>query len=160
MKTIVVCRVDEFMWNGGERRSDRYGSFIVNNPDSFKPLEGKQVKVLITVLEVRPSEHIGDLFHGFFHTEPKVGEHHTLAVGTLMIIDDSIAIKPSDGRDTFWIDPMLLYRLHQQTVEIEVQESDEPDSEYPFWMFEGSEQSPPEWWEKLVEENKSKTNAE
>jgi hypothetical protein len=32
-------------------------------------------------------------------------------------------LAPSDGRETFWMDPRKLYRLHDQTVDVLVEET-------------------------------------
>lgn len=42
---------------------------------------------------------------------------------------------PSDGREEFWCDPRVWYRLHDQTVELWIEETDEPESPDPSVHF-------------------------
>lgn len=150
--------VDKFSWHSSDRVCDRYGSFGVESDVTFKLLsdrfERKRVKVVAKVLEVKPCEHIGDLFHGFFHTVPEVGEVATLGIGSLIVCSDGdyhfVRIKPEDSRSEFWLDPMLLYRLCHQRVEITIEETDESDLLYPFWFIDGSKQECPAWIKRLL----------
>lgn len=158
MKTTI----ESFSWNSVDRISDRYGSF--NLPDGVEippDLIRKRCRVTVTVIEVKRCTHIGDLCHGFGHTMPKQGESHVLAVGELLWSPhelNSVAIKPIDDRKHFWIDPMLLYRLCHQKVEIVIEEDDTtPDIEFPFWCFVGSKQAEPQWV-KDVKAAKEKAN--
>jgi hypothetical protein len=140
-----------FAWDGKERRTDRYGSFVVG----FSPYEsservaahldlkvlstllGKRVHVACTVVKTRPSGHIGDLTHKLKPSTPDVGESVDLGVGTLGFEDagydglTSVLLKPEDGRKAFWIDPRKFYRLHDQTVDLFIVETDEPFSPVP-----------------------------
>jgi hypothetical protein len=135
-----------FTWSGSERRSDRYGSFILlAEPYGAPPvtvptydaalasrLNGKRVRIVVKVVETRRSGHIGDRFLNIYPTTPEVGEHVELGVGIFSTQPDegdprvtSTTLAPSDGRETFWIDPRKLYWLHDQTVDVFVEETDD-----------------------------------
>lgn len=141
-----------FTWSGTERRTDRYGSFnLLAEPyecaDVTKPtydtevakkLEDKRVRILVRVLETRKSGHIGDLFLGIGPTTPEVGEEVDLGVGILHTEPceydrkvTSTYLVPGDSRETFWFDPRKLYRLHDQTVDVFVEETDQEFSPAP-----------------------------
>ena len=86
------------------------------------------------VIAARDSDHVGDHFYGIIPTTPDVGEVIDLGVGTFRLglipqyaEDQSISmgLEPGDGRQELWIDPRLLYRIHDQTVEVHVEETDE-----------------------------------
>lgn len=54
-----------------------------------------------------------------------MGEIVDLGVGEIFVTSQDwgagkvgIGIKPADGRETDWLDPRKLYRLHDQTVEV------------------------------------------
>lgn len=128
-------------WDGQERRSDRYGSFIVGQKPfdgsvasaahldvrALRKLVGKRVHVWCKVVSTRTSGHLGDLFLGIKPTTPDVGEVVELGVGLLDLEDagwdglTAIVLRPGDGRAKFWIDPHKLYRLHDQTVDVFVE---------------------------------------
>lgn len=140
-------------WPAGDRRSDRYGNVYLIGQDygatvTVEPrqndalmasLDGKRVRLICEVVETRTSGHIGDFFHGFFPSTPDVGERIDLGVGTLVIGmdtseegDKTIALRPDDGRQVFWFDPRKLYRLHDQTVTVFVEETTDPCHPAPF----------------------------
>ena len=141
-----------FSWSGDERRSDRYGSFILldapygkaaclvptYNLDLAQKLEGKRVRIVVKVIEPRMSGHAGDLFLGIFPSTPEAGEMVVLGVGIFSVQPDgqdeqinSTVLAPGDGREVFWIDPRKLYRLHDQTVDVWVEETTEAVSPAP-----------------------------
>jgi hypothetical protein len=141
-----------FTWDGGERRSTRYGAFVlscepVESNDRtaayldlkvLRALEGKRVHVRCVVVAARKSGHIGDLAHGIFPTTPEVGEEVDLGVGTLRLEPapfdglTQVTLVPGDGRDRVWIDPHKLYRLHDQTVDLFVEETTEDFTPEPY----------------------------
>ena len=130
--TGVLC------WQAKERRSDRYGGLMVLNGDGptecesvglepLHPLVGRHVKIVAKVLEARESYHIGDLFRQIFPKTPKVGQVFELGTGTIIEIDrqdepEQFIFRRDgvDENDSDWIDPRLLYQLHNQTVELVV----------------------------------------
>ena len=144
METGVKLAHGVFTWSGSERRSDRYGSFnllaepydgkevtkVTYDRDLAEKLEGKRVRILVKVVETRKSGHIGDLFLGIRPSTPSVGEEVDLGVGIFHTepceYDSKVVstfLEPGDDRDTFWFDPRKLYRLHDQTVDIFVEET-------------------------------------
>ena len=110
-------------WDGAERRSDRYGKvFLLSSPDSEERVRLVQVKsgtrgrLVAIVKETRQSRHVGDLFHGVFPETPNMGQKITLGEGTVFFEDDSVGLRPDDGRDTEWLEMRALYNAHEQTV--------------------------------------------
>jgi hypothetical protein len=136
-------------WDGSERRGDRYGAIHLGSNDYeessacepftdrelLEELQGKRVRLTAVVTATRQSGHIGDLFHGFVPSTPDVGEVVDLGVGVLdaeavgWSDSPTVVLKPGDGRPTFWYDPRKLYRLHDQTVDLFVEETDDPFTE-------------------------------
>ncbi len=80
------------------------------------------------MLEARKSEHIGDLFRGFFPETPEVGEEIILGEGSVFYMQEDdriyIGLKPNDGREKDWLDPKKLYRAHAQYVELYFKETE------------------------------------
>lgn len=158
MSKVSLC--GDFSWPGKERVTDRYGSFFVCEceskaaEDSVKLLKGNRVNVKAEVVSVQKCHHIGDLFHGFGHTVPEEGEIVDLGVGLLGIekCDDvfAVVIKPDDGREDFWIDPMAMYRLCQQRVRVFIEETEEEFSAFPFWWSVDAKQEVPDWAKPLL----------
>ena len=79
-------------WNREERISDRYGLVkLYSSPRSMNPNEvilaaakpNAHGRLIAIVREVRETDHIGDLFHRVFPTEPELGEKVVLGEGTL-----------------------------------------------------------------------------
>lgn len=124
-----------FMWNSPERRSNRYGYFflaadtysgsvtVVPDLDDLAPLVGKRVEISCRVLDDRDSGHTGDIALGITPSRPGLFEVIELGVGVLDFKSESkeIGLRPGDGRSEFWIDPRILYRLHDQTVTLLIQ---------------------------------------
>lgn len=128
-----------FSWDGAERRSQRYGAFTVDCTDFNNDVETEAFRnkyegrcwVYCRVVETRKSGHLGDQFLKISPSTPKVGEIIELGVGNLKsvrndFIDIMYELHPEDSRKHFWIDPRILYRLHDQTVEIYAEETDQP----------------------------------
>ena len=112
-------------WDRTERITDRYGAVhLSNQPEGGKQLkflmnlEGQKVALIAVVKETRESPHIGDFFRGLYPETPYVGENILLGTGTLFFDEASVGLKPDDGRDSDWLNPKALYRLHYQTVEL------------------------------------------
>lgn len=144
-----------FTWCSSERRSGRYGTFFLAPSDfeervqrdvhldvaTLRALEGRNVRIALRILESRPSGHLGDQFLKVFPgAPPAVGSVIELAVGCLLLADHShhdvryhptqlgIGTAPSDGRAELWLDPRVLYVLHDQTVELLIEETADPES--------------------------------
>lgn len=140
-----------FNWSRDERVSNRYGVFyLISTPmymaacttafmdaNAMQPFLGKRVRIVCKVLETRDSPHVGDLALGISPFTPNVGEEITLGVGNLIRKDYpedpfmGIGLQPEDCREQLWIDPRILYRLHDQTVDLYLEETDEPCSPAP-----------------------------
>jgi hypothetical protein len=123
-------------WNTGERQTDRYGSVMLtripmNNPLGEKlgytsldeKFEGKHGSLTATVTLNRLSPHIGDLFRGLYppKTPTPIGTELLLGIGTVFFEDNReggpcVGLSPDDGRQNDWLDPEVLYKLHNQTV--------------------------------------------
>lgn len=154
MKKLLAKGV--LTWDGAERRSDRYGAIHLGSPVDSE-LVGQRVRLTAVVTATCKSGHIGDLTLQIFPSIPNLGEIVDLGVGTLRTAPCSwpdpnpvITLEPGDGRETFWFDPRKLYRLHEQTVEIFVEETSEEFSPVP--IIEAGEES------IVVVEKESNTN--
>lgn len=142
------------MWDGHERRSNRYGSFFLCSltsegkekepfrlyPENLPP-QGARVKIQVRVKKTRKSWHMGDIALGVYPTTPKKGATIVLGVGDFSLspsydpkeATEALSLVPSDGRDEFWFDPRILYQLHDQTVEVYAEETQEaPHTVEPF----------------------------
>jgi hypothetical protein len=89
--------------------------------ETIKEYAGQKGKLIAEVIATRKSSHIGDLFHGFFPTTPNIGEEIELGEGTLFYEPGeyfAVGLKPDDNRETFWLIPQNLYRVHEQTVKL------------------------------------------
>lgn len=130
----------DFTWPRYERVFDRYGSVLLTNgdpsnsnapDDDFVRLavpEGKRGRLFAEVLEVHQSDHIGDLFRGFFPGGAVAGERVFLGAGRAMRgglgdINEAMRLEPDDGRDSDWLDPEALYRLHSCRVRLVFEEA-------------------------------------
>lgn len=114
-------------WPRHERISDRYGSIHLtpNVPGAeLEAMAGQRVSIRAVVVEARQSAHVGDFCRGIYPSTPDVGQHFDLGAGALEVdyVEGALCfgLRPDDGRDHDWFDPHVLYRLHDQTVEIEV----------------------------------------
>lgn len=112
-------------WPVQERTSDRYGCvFLLRSLSSASRITLDQIpagargSLIASVIEVRRSGHIGDLFRGVFPQTPEVGERVELGSGTLFFDDGCAGLVPLDGGEQPWLDVHALYRAHEQTVEL------------------------------------------
>jgi len=144
-------------WNASERRSGRYGYVYLHSSNyaadtnvaakfnftSAKEFVGKRVKLTCKVIESRSSGHCGDMFLNIKPSTPEVGEVIELGVGDFDIFHQDLGyaypyapeytfgLKPNDNRDKNWFDPRILYRLHDQIVELYIEETTEPHHDDP-----------------------------
>lgn len=137
-------------WDGAERRSNRYGSihlFASNFEEnvsaevdidfnSLVQFEGKKVRLICKVVKARKSGHVGDSFLKILPSKPKVGEVIDLGVGiftSTVGLDGGpdLVLQPGDGREDLWIDPRKLYRVHDQTVDVFIEETTDDFSPRP-----------------------------
>ena len=145
-----------FSWGAEERRTNRYGSFNMcgesykgekpgKSPELTKELrrlDHRRVKLMAKVIETRTSGHLGDMALRISPTTPEVGQEILLGVGILQIEScswdflPSIALVPKDRRTEMWIDPRILYQLHDQTVEIYGEETEEDFHPAPVIEYE------------------------
>lgn len=123
-----------FSWHSFERVSDRYGTFFLFKIDKLNDkvslfdtvllnqLQGSFGTLKARVVNTRKSTHIGDLFRGFRPTTPNVNECIILGTGFLFterkqgII--SIGLKPKINKTNDWLNPLSLYKCHEQDVDV------------------------------------------
>src|SRR5581483_2436230 len=139
-----------FGWDSSERRTNRYGAIHLSNgpysgPDRAEVFHnrealgrafGMKVRLTVKVVESRKSTHVGDQALKISPSQPSVGEEIDLGVGDLDLEQGydgtpDIVLQPGDRRKELWIDPRKLYRLHDQTVEVFIEETSEPYSPKP-----------------------------
>lgn len=113
--------------------SDRYGTVIllsVPGPASTgmalaTGLDGQYGRLVASVTETRQSQHIGDLFRGLApprsdEDRAAIGQEYTLGEGTVFYEDAEgspvIGLRPDEDRAADWLDPTILYLLHEQSV--------------------------------------------
>jgi len=132
-------------WDAYERRSNRYGSInlvstdfcekVIRKPiinyDYIESLVGKRVKLTAVIKENRESGHCGDMFLNITPSMSNIADNILIGIGILFteknVCGLAFGLKPSDNRDDLWLDPRSLYKLHDQTVEIFAELSNEPD---------------------------------
>ena len=148
MRELVGSGV--FGWEGAERRTNRYGAMHLSDRpydgkdraklhidrEVLSRLEGKRVRLTVKVTATRESGHVGDLALRIFPERPAEGEVIDLGVGILAIEPGydgtpDLALWPGDGRKAFWMDPRKLYRLHDQSVEVYLEETTDAFSPVP-----------------------------
>ena len=131
-------------WRPDERISDRYGYVHLavspmcspmdlggdHAPLDFGELLGARVVLKALILLTRRSPHIGDIAHGIYPTTPEQGDVIELGRGILFTqmtaFGAEVGIKPVPYHSTWWLDPRALYRVHNQTVQLFVEELDAP----------------------------------
>lgn len=149
-------------WDGYERRSRRYGSLYLDSKnvdentsaevsidlDALAALKGQRVCITCTIVADRESGHAGDCALGISPVRPQRGDIIEVGVGILDLAPCpwsaggmAIMLRPTDGRTELWIDPRALYKLHDQTVEVDIEQTDRPDSPVPDLTF-----APPGAW--------------
>lgn len=139
-------------WGSEERRTGRYGSITLDDSDydhtivikseikqvTISSLVGQRVTLEVRVTIVRKSGHAGDRFLGIFPETPDLGEIITIGTGTLFTdylswgCGLAIGLRPQDNRNELWLDPRILYRLHDQSIELYAIPTDKPDHDAPF----------------------------
>ena len=71
-------------------------------------------------METRQSSHIGDIFRGISPSTPQIGDSIELGEGTLFVSASPegqwVGLEPDELRNSDWLDPEALYRVHDQTV--------------------------------------------
>lgn len=127
--TAVVLGTGILNWFPGERQSDRYGSFHLEHGDGT-PLdyeglpEGTTGTLTAQVVTQRPAAHVGDWFRGIKASPAGPGTEIDLGTGVLFTERDNgwgitcVGVRPDDGRDTDWMDPAALYKVHNQEVRV------------------------------------------
>lgn len=129
----------------GEDAKSRITPFF--DAELLESLRGKKVRLIAVVREARKSEHCGDMFlylpgttEHIKPTTPEVGQEIEIGVGYLQIKRDDEFINPMFGvncsgyrnkgedRSKFQMDPERLYKLHDQTVDVFIEETSDPNS--------------------------------
>jgi hypothetical protein len=117
-------------WDSAERQVDRYGTvrlFRHHRPHAPSVAiatghEGCSGMLLVRVIEARRSHHVGDLHRKIYPVTPEVGEVIVLGVGELARQAREplyvVGLIPADDRERDWLDPVRLFRAHDQTVEL------------------------------------------
>ena len=125
VKNKILLGTGILNWDRGERVSDRYGFVkLFTAIGSEETLlfdavhKDKNGRLIAEVIQIRKSDHIGDIFHGVFPVIPDVGENIVLGEGRLVVDDDAVGLTPADGRESLWLDINMLYRAHLQTVKL------------------------------------------
>lgn len=133
----VLMGVGRLTWDRSERVGDRYGVIYLLaygdslsdgkvsplNPEADK-LRGSRGRLEAVVTETRESTHIGDIGRGVYPVTPEVGETISFGPAGTLVVERAgegqraVGIMPDDGRPDAWLDPVKLYRAHEQTVEL------------------------------------------
>jgi hypothetical protein len=89
---------------------------------------GECGRLVAEVVSTRQSAHIGDIVRGLYPPQEDadraaVGSRHVLGEGEVFTERDDegttyLGVRPDDGRAHDWLDPELLYLLHEQTVRL------------------------------------------
>lgn len=150
----IVIGEGIFTWNGGERRTQRYGYVALSDADygqttefdvtldmaACEKLVGERVTLKAVVLRTRESGHLGDSLLEIRPTTPTVGEEIELGTGVFELThvdyewaagECGVGLRPGDGRKKYWLDPRVLYRLHDQTVRLVACPTTAPDHPAP-----------------------------
>lgn len=136
---VVILGTGALNWHADERRTDRYGTVHLNhNPsvvyhdDAAPDRErfdtapvGVHGRLVAVIVDTRPTSHIGDLARGVAPQPAPGGAEITLGAGSLFVEasrygNTEIGVCPDDGRDHAWLDPVALYRCHDQIVRLEL----------------------------------------
>jgi hypothetical protein len=151
-KMKAVTLTGALTWFSTERRTDRYGGIMlchkvvdVNaggdsatiNMNALLPFIGKRVHITAKVLVSKKSCHMGDHFRNIGPSKTPVGEVLDLGIGRLCDLEyvtgrDQSIIFCRDGRERLndWMDPHILYRLHDHVVKLTITDA----SAEPFVM--------------------------
>lgn len=123
MKQQILLGRGILGWFRDERISDRYGSVHLEaNSDLEEFCNGQRGRLSALILETKESSHCGDLFRGIYPSTPKIGEEIILGEGELFYFVNygvkAVGVIPDDKRESDWLNPINLYRCHDQTVEL------------------------------------------
>jgi len=119
----IVLGQGRLSWNAEERRTDRYGTVTLYDNDD-EPISLKQVRegrkgcLIATVTEPKVSGHIGDMFRNIRQEHPpKKDDEVVLGIGKIFYMEDSrVGLEPVEKRDSDWLDPHQLYKVHDSIV--------------------------------------------
>jgi hypothetical protein len=132
LKRPTIVGRGRLTWPRMERVGDRYGCvMLLDDRDEPDPLDGtledRYGKLIARVTSRGVSQHIGDLFRGLapprsIDEAPALDSEHVLGEGVVFyeVVDGCwcIGLEPEDGRGSDWLDPRVLYLLHEQQVEL------------------------------------------
>jgi len=110
-------------WDIKERKSDRYGAVNmgVEVPRAYNYI-GYRGKLIAKVLGTRSIQHTGDILRGISPSIPTIGDVYVLGTGEFFIEElgsiTCMGVKPDDNRDSDWLDPHQLYKVHNQFVSL------------------------------------------
>lgn len=130
----IVLGTGSLNWPRAERQSDRYGLvFLLDPSDQPAPLpeapglDGRRGHLVARVVDPRPSYHLGDGSRGIFPPEVPLAlkEQRVLGEGHLFFERHpesgpatAVGLRPEDGRSSDWLDPEVLYELHNSGVDL------------------------------------------
>ncbi|MDQ3318612.1 MAG: hypothetical protein M3522_14945 [Actinomycetota bacterium] len=137
----IILGTGSLNWPAGERKSDRYGLVLLLDAaeepthlggpganaahTTASELAGTRGRLIARVVTPRASYHVGDVFRGIFPPEAPlaVGEKRVLGTGTLFFgggasPTTAVGLEPEDGRPDDWLDPEVLYELHNSIIEL------------------------------------------
>jgi hypothetical protein len=129
MSETIMLGEGRLCWGADERRTDRYGAVVLEELGGYwtpdPAVAGRHGTLVAHVLEVRDSDHPGDIFRSLGPERPEVGEQIVLGTGTAFVESawrevQAVGLRPDDDRDTDWLDPEKLYRAQNQTVRLEL----------------------------------------
>ena len=93
--------------------------------------DGDKGRLVAVVTETRRSTHAGDWSRGIYPETPEVGEEILLGEGKLFFdfFDTvelgripTVGLRPEQDPHDSWLDVRMLYRAHEQTVELYFEE--------------------------------------
>jgi hypothetical protein len=124
MGTLEEIGVGRLSRTSAERHTDRYGLIWLAGDDNNEPVEmtvepGRNGALLVEVIE--------DYGSRYYEDAAPVGATVQLGTGELFtevawsrgdVVATGVGVKPADGRETNWMDPMDLLRVHNQKVRV------------------------------------------
>lgn len=115
-------------WQRSERVTDRYGTvalYLDGESFPFSTPVGEKGRLYARIEEKRKSNHIGDAFRS-------LSPDNSVQSGVILLLGEGecfvdewsdhhgdyfgVGVKPDDGRETDWLNPENLYKIHNSIV--------------------------------------------